>query len=397
MIGAWAPLPGPADHQVLRDAWFGGKDHDQATAPLTTQSPSLPGGTVAFLFTDVEGSTRIWQRNPLDMGDALARHDTAIEGLVAERAGQLVRPRGEGDSRFAVFSRPSDAVACACAIQLAFLKERWPTPEPLLVRMAVHVGEADVRLGDYYGPSVNHCARLRGVAHGGQVLVSEVAAELVRESLGPEVSLRDLGVYHLKELDQPEHVWQLLHPALLSDFPPLAPAGLSSEVARPLTLSPLPLQLTSLVGRDEAIVEVTSLFQRSRLVTLTGPGGIGKTRLALEVARRIAEQDAAVGFVDLAPLHDPALVPHTVATSLGLREQRDCSALESLVDILRSRSLLLVLDNCEHILTACAALVEQLLRACAHVRILATSRASLGIAAETIWPVAPQQQPTTCA
>src|SRR5215467_6313067 len=145
----------------------------------------LPTGLVTFLLTDVEGSTRLWQQYRESMGLALARHDELIEGLVAQHGGTLVRPRGEGDSRFAVFARASDAVAAACAIQLALIQEPWALPEPVRVRMAVHTGEADLRQSDYYGPAVNHCARLRGVAHGGQVIVSAVTADLVREALSP--------------------------------------------------------------------------------------------------------------------------------------------------------------------------------------------------------------------
>jgi class 3 adenylate cyclase len=165
------------------------------------------------------------------MGVALARHDLLIEQLVAEHGGQVVRPRGEGDSRFAVFARASDAVAAACAIQVALLQEPWRLEKPLRVRIAVHTGEADLRLGDYYGPAVNHCARLRAVAHGGQVLVSAVTADLVREGLAPELTLRDMGEHELKDVERSEHIWQAVHPQLPTEFPPLnvASAGSSLE------------------------------------------------------------------------------------------------------------------------------------------------------------------------
>jgi class 3 adenylate cyclase len=163
-------------------------------AKTQQQSAQLPTGTVTFLFTDIEGSTRAWLRNAEAMGAAVARHDALIEGAVAEHGGQVVRPRGEGDSRFAVFVRPSDALPAACDAQLALQQERWPLTEPLRVRMAIHTGEADLRVGDYYGTAVNHCARLRAVAHGGQVVVSSVTADLAREALPTEVSLRDLGL-----------------------------------------------------------------------------------------------------------------------------------------------------------------------------------------------------------
>src|SRR5262249_51233859 len=236
-------------------------------------------GLVTFLFTDVEGSTRLWQRFRDGMAPALARHDELIEQLVAEHGGQVVRPRGEGDSRFAVFARASDAVAAACAIQLALIHEPWNLPEPVRVRIAVHTGEADLRLGDYYGPAVNHCARLRSAAHGGQVLISSVVADLVAEALTAELTLRDLGEYRLKDLERPEHIWQLVHQDLTADFPP----PLLSRAAHPTNLR---AQLTPLIGREQQLADLQRrlLEPRVRLLTLTGAGGVGKTRLALQVA-----------------------------------------------------------------------------------------------------------------
>ena len=180
--------------------------------------------------------------------------------LVAEHDGHVVRPRGEGDSRFAVFARATDALAAACAIQLALVQERWPLKEPMRVRMALHTGEADLRLGDYYGPAVNHCARLRAVSHGGQVVLSPATAELVRGALPDEASLRDLGVHQLKDLDQPETVWQLVHPKLRADFPLLM--SLSARRHN------LPTKLSSSVGRDQAIGELSGLLESNRLLTL---------------------------------------------------------------------------------------------------------------------------------
>jgi class 3 adenylate cyclase len=190
-------------------------------AGATGATPALPTGVVTFLFTDIEGSTRLWRQFRDSMGSALARHDALIENLVSKHDGILVRPRGEGDSRFAVFPRASDAVAAACAIQLALVREPWRLPEPLRVRMAIHTGEASVRSGDYYGIAVNHCARLRGAAHGGQVLVSSVTVDLAREALTAELTVRDLGIHQLKDIDGPERIWQLVHPDLPRDFLPL--------------------------------------------------------------------------------------------------------------------------------------------------------------------------------
>ncbi|HEY8744987.1 MAG TPA: adenylate/guanylate cyclase domain-containing protein, partial [Chloroflexota bacterium] len=175
--------------------------------------PDLPTGTVTFLFTDVEGSTRLWEQQPEAMRQALVRHDAIIDAEVDRHAGVVVRPRGEGDSRFAVFARASDAVAAAVAIQQALHGEAWPLPTPLRVRLALHTGEADLREGDYYGSAVNRCARLRAVAHGGQVLLSQTTFDLVRGALPPDTRLRDLEEHRLVGLTQPEHVYQLLHPA----------------------------------------------------------------------------------------------------------------------------------------------------------------------------------------
>jgi class 3 adenylate cyclase len=245
----------------------------------TRPRPELPSGTVTFLFTDVEGSTTAWLRNRQTMSGALARHDALIEDLVAEHAGQVVRPRGEGDSRFAVFARPSDAISAACAIQVALIREEWTLPEPLRVRMAIHTGESELRMRDYYGPAVNHCARLRAAAHGGQVLVSTVTADLVREALAADVGLQDLGEYQLKDLERSEHIWQLVHPELRAEFPPLA--------LRSPGQHNLQHQLSSFVGREQAADELRHLLVSARLLTLTGTGGIGKTRLALAVAESV--------------------------------------------------------------------------------------------------------------
>src|SRR5215216_5840997 len=184
--------------------------------------PALPVGTVTFLFTDVEGSTRLWEQHPRAMAPALARHDALIEGTVEHHGGALVRPRGEGDSRFAVFARASDAVAAAAALQRALHEEPWPTPAPLRLRVALHTGEAELRAGDYYGGTVNRCARLRSAAHGGQTLLSQATYALVRDQPPPDVEFRGLGEHRLKDLAQPEHIYQLIVDGLPADFPPLA-------------------------------------------------------------------------------------------------------------------------------------------------------------------------------
>jgi predicted ATPase len=313
------------------------------------------------------------------MSVALARHDELIEGLVARHGGHVVRPRGEGDSRFAVFARASDSVAAACAVQRALIEEPWALSEPLRVRMGVHSGEAEQRTGDYYGPAVNHCARLRAIAHGGQVLVSAVTANLVREALPRELGLLDLGYHQLRDLEQPEQVWQLLHPHLPSDFPPLK--SLSAKRDN------LPSQLTSFVGRVETIAELRRSLVSARVLTLTGSAGVGKTRLALAAAEAVLPDYAdGVWLVELAAPSDPSLVPATVAAILGVQESNR-PLIEQLVDALRSKAMLLVLDNCEHVVQRCAELSEHLLRGTRDVQILATSRQPLGAEGEVVWHV----------
>jgi predicted ATPase/class 3 adenylate cyclase len=343
-------------------------------------SGELPTGTVTYLFTDVEGSTRLWEQHPAAMRQALARHDVLIEELVARHGGVVVRPRGEGDSRFAVFARATDAVAAAAAVQQALCAEPWPAEAPVRVRLALHTGEADLREGDYYGGAVNRCARLRAIAHGGQALLSQATHDLVRDALPAGILVRDLGLHRLADLQRAEQVYQLLPEGMPADFPPL----------RSLEAIPnnLPLQLTSFVGREREMAEVRGLQGGTRLLTLTGTGGTGKTRLALQVVADLLQRyPQGVWLVELAAIADPALVPLAVATALGLREEAGQPATATLVAALRPRHLLLVLDNCEHVLDACAALAEALVRACPHVHILATSREALGLGGETAWRV----------
>jgi predicted ATPase/class 3 adenylate cyclase len=351
--------------------------------------PDLPTDTATFLFTDIEGSTRLWEQHPEAMGQAVARHDTLAAAVVEEHGGTLVKRRGEGDSLFIVFARATDAVAAACALQRAFVAEPWPTAMPLRVRMALHSGEAELREGDYFGPVVNRCARLRAIAHGGQILLSLATEELARRALPGGVSARDLGSHHLRDVTEPEHLFQLLHPDLPADFPPL----------RSATTFPnnLPQPLTSFVGRERETGEVRRLIETTRLLTLTGPGGCGKTRLAIHGATQLLGQfpDGA-WLVELGPLADPALVVPTVISVLGARTLPSATdspaeahrpAMTTLTEYLKQKKLLLILDNCEHLTDECARLAETLLRVCPHLRILATSRETLGAAGETAWRV----------
>jgi len=346
----------------------------------------LPAGTVTFLLTDVEGSTALWEEAPETMRPALARHDVLFDTAVAQHGGEHIRPRGEGDSRFAVFGSAPDAVAAAVAIQRAFAAEPWPTPRPIKVRIGIHTGEAELRDGDYYGSAVNRCARLRGIGHGGQILLSEATAALVREAAPPDTTLVELGEHRLKDLTVPERVTEVAMPDLPGEFPPLASLGLHRHN--------LPVQPTALLGREREVEEVRSLFQGgARLVTLTGPGGTGKTRLSLQVSAELLDDcPDGVFFVELAPLVDPALVSSTVARTLGVPDLGGRPVLDGLREYVRNRSLLLVLDNFEQIIAA-ASVVGDLLAAGPSLKILVTSREPLRVRGEREYAVSPLALP----
>lgn len=334
---------------------------------------SLPTGTVTFLFADIEGSTRLWEQHPEAMQSALARHDALLRQAVEANNGRIVKTTGDG--LHAVFDASSDAIAAALSGQRALSSEPWPPATQLRVRMALHVGEAEYRDGDYYGPALNRAVRLMAIGHGGQVLLSAITAGLARELLPASASLDDLGEHRLKDLVRPERVFQLSAPGLPADFPPL----------RSLDTFPnnLPVQLTSFIGRENQIAEAKRLLDTTHLLTLTGPGGTGKTRLSLQVAADLLERFTdGVWLVELAPLADPALVAQALAAALGVRDIQGRSLLDVLTDYLRQKHILLVLDNCEHLVEACSELTHHLLRACPQLRILASSREALGVAGE---------------
>lgn len=341
----------------------------------------LPKGTVTLLMTDVEGSTRQWEAHAKSMQKAMDRHNEILHAAVGRAGGSRPEEQGEGDSVLAAFARASDAVACALDIQRALKRESWPLETPIRVRIGIHTGEVELRgERNYYGPALNRGARLRALAHGGQTLVSLTTEQLVRGSLPEGAHLRDLGPQRLKDLSLPERVFQLNHPDLPGDFPP--PLSMESLPNN------LPVQLTSLVGRENEMNEVRHLIATSRLVTLTGAAGCGKTRLAVQVAADLVDEfEDGVWFVDLAAITDPTLVPHTTAGALSVQEESHRSVLETLIDHLRGRNLLLILDNCEHLLAACTDLAQALLKSCPNLAIMATSREPLGVGGETSWRV----------
>jgi len=333
---------------------------------------------VTLLFTDVEGSTRLWETEPAKMGEAMARHDTLARTAVVEHQGSVVKTTGDG--LHAVFGEAADALRAALAIEVALADPAATAGMALHVRCGLHTGTVETRDDDYFGSAVNRAARIMGAAHGGQVLLSQAVVEAIRERLPPGVTLRDLGRVRLRDLASPEHVYQAVHPELRREFPAL----------RSLESTPnnLPQQVTSFVGRERGQTEVRKLLGSSRLLTLLGMGGLGKTRLSLQVAADVLDEfPDGVWFVELASVHDARLVPQAVASVLGVMEDAGRPVIEAVVKFVRERELLLILDNCEHLIGACAELAQQLLRAGARLKLLASSREYLHVAGEVTYPV----------
>ncbi len=334
--------------------------------------------TVTFLFTDIEGSTRLWERQPEAMRTALARHDAILNEAIQSSGGHVFRTAGDAFS--ASFASAPDALRAAVQAQRALYAETWQLDSPVRVRMALHTGQVEEQSGDYVGSSLNHIGRLLSVCHGGQTLLTLVTEELVRDQLPEGASLLDLGKQRFRDLRHPEQVFQLLLEGLPSSFPAL----------QSLDLYPnnLPVLLTNFIGRKHDLEQIKQLFETARLVTLTGPGGTGKTRLSLQLAAEMlpAYPDGA-WLVELAPLSNPEMIVQSLAMTLNIREQPGRALQTVIIDALRPKKLFLMLDNCEHLIEACAALALELLRVCPDLKIITSSREMLGVAGEMVYRV----------
>ena len=334
-----------------------------------------------LLFTDIEGSTRLLQLLAGSYGELLQRHHAMVRRHLLRHSGREVDTQGDGF--FAVFATPDAAIGAAAAIQRAVSRAAWPQGVKVRVRMGIHTGFPTPMGTDFVGLDVHVAARISAAAHGGQILLSEAAVS----RCGRQVSVRDLGDHRLKDLDVPVHLFQLLAPGLRRSFPPVRSIG-----GRP---NNLPAPVDDLVGRDVELAELTGLLAASRLVTVTGVGGIGKTRLALASAANMVKLfDGGVWFVPLDAVTDGRFVPHAIATAIGMRDDLDRPVFEVLVGYLSSRHALLVLDNFEHLLDAAASIAEILSRA-PQVVILVTSRAALHLPGEQVYAVAPMATSTS--
>jgi predicted ATPase/class 3 adenylate cyclase len=343
----------------------------------------LPTGTVTFLFTDIEGSTRLLQELKDRYAPVREEHNTIVRRAVADAGG--IEVGTQGDSFFVAFQGAAEAVRAAVDAQRALAEHRWPPGGIIRVRMGLHTGEGVAAGDDYVDINVNRAARIADAANGGQIIVSDATRSLVERDLPDGASFRDLGLHRLKDIAQPEHLHDIMVEGLPSDFPP--PRTLD---ARP---NNLPAQLTSFVGREEEIAEVRELLGGTRLLTLTGPGGTGKTRLALQTAAEtLTEYKDGAFFVDLSSLTDPALVPAAVAGALGVPEVAGQPILEMVKDHLRDRDLLLILDNFEQVVDA-GMVIEDLLTAAQKVKIMVTSRIVLGLRGEQEYRVPPLDPP----
>jgi predicted ATPase len=357
----------------------------RAAQGASAMHPEPASGTLTFLFTDLEGSTRLWERFPQAMKRALERHDTILQNAVTGSNGQVVKATGDG--LMAIFASPADGVSACLAAQRGLLDEPWQATGALRVRMGLHSGQAQVRAEDYFGPAVIRAARIMAVGHGGQILLSAATAALVMDQLPDGATLLDLGTHRLKDLGRPEHLFQLAHPALTRDFPPLATLDRHPNN--------LPTQTSTFIGRDAELKEIRRRLEAEavRLLTLTGPGGTGKTRLALRAAAdQIDRFDDGVFFVDLSAVRDVDAVLPAIARTIGLSETSEQSLLADLKRQLRAQRVLLVLDNFEQVAAAAPTAVE-LLSDCPGLKLLVTSREALHLRGEHLFSVPPLSLP----
>jgi len=342
----------------------------------------LPSGTVTFFFTDIEGSTRLLQAIGGRWQGVVEDHNRILRGAIRAAGGLDLRT--EGDAFFAVFRSAPAAVTAAAEAQRALASHPWPPDATVRVRMGMHTGEGTIGGDDYVGLDVHRAARIAATGHGGQVLLSSTTAQLVRHGLGDGLALRDLGPHRLKDLARPERIFQLDVHGLPADFPPIR----SLE-----TPTNLPAQRTSFVGRDTEVARVKELLKGPGLLTLTGPGGSGKTRLALQAAEALLDDYRdGVFLIELAPISDPLLIPASIADAMSIRAEGRRSVLDTLREQLRDREALLVLDNFEHVIEG-AIVVSSLLEAAPKLRILVTSREPLHVAGEQELPVPPLELP----
>lgn len=366
--------------------WFRAHRHDPAAGAPTDAAPEKdvlvnerPTGCVTFLFTDIEGSTTRWEHLRVPMAAAVARHDHLLRPLFEERSGHVFKT--VGDAFYVAFQDPSAAFAASIAAQEALLAEDWSEVGGLRVRMAIHAGDVDERDDDYFGPALNKVARILSSGHGGQILISETLTKLFDVAASPEVSLRDMGLRRFKDLLEPERVYQVVAPGLQSTFPPL-----KSLDVRPTNL---PAPPTTLVGRSSEVAAVRRLLRSedARIVTLTGPGGVGKTRLSIEVASGLVDEfQDGVFFVALEAMSDPVFIAPAILQVLGLKDDSGAPAIENLKKGIGGRHMLLVMDNFEQMIEA-SPIVSLLLAACPRLRVLATSRIPLHLRGEHEYPV----------
>jgi len=367
-----------SQRQVFLEVARGIRPVDQLLLAREPTSPSPPTGTVTFLYTDIEGSTKLAQEHPEEWETLRGRHDAILRAAIGSNNGYVFQVVGDGFC--AAFHTPNDGFHAAIDAQRKLQTENWEEL-PLKVRMGIHTGEAEAHDNEYLGYlTLSLAQRLMSAGHGGQILLSHATEYLLRSHLPKTVSLRDLGEHKLRDIFQPVHIFQVSAPELQKEFPAL----------RALDVFPnnLPMQLTSFIGREQELTEVKQLLSNTRLLTLTGPGGTGKTRLSLQIAQEVLpEFTNGVWLVELAPLTDPSLLPQTVASVFGLREIPNMPLMDLLTSYLRAKQLLLIFDNCEHLVAACAKLTADLLYVCPQLKIIASSREAIGMSGETVYRV----------